>query len=157
MIFSDEIKATVKDAAQKLTGYRKRDFMAKVSEDYFAGSARKAETVFGWSRKSVQLGLHERRTGLRCLDNYGARGRHKSEVMLPNLTEDISAMVDMKSQADPKFQSTFLYARVSARAVREELVKTKGYDEAKLPSRETIGAVLNRMGYRLKKHNRQNP
>lgn len=154
MIFNDTIKATVKDAAQKLTGYRKRDFMAKVAEDYFAGSARRAETVFGWNRKSVQLGLHERRTGLRCLDNYGARGRYKSEIMLPNLTEDISAMVDMQSQADPKFQSTFLYARVSARAVREELVKGKGYDEAKLPSRETIGAVLNRMGYRLKKHKR---
>ena len=74
----------------------------------------------------VQLGLHERRTGLRCLDNYGARGRHKSEIMLPNLTEDISAMVDMQSQADPKFQSTFLYARVSARAVREALVKNQG-------------------------------
>ena len=59
--------------------------------------------------------------------------------------------------SDPKFQSTFLYARVSARAVREELVKAKGYDEAQLPSRETIGAVLNRMGYRLKKHKRQNP
>jgi hypothetical protein len=66
-------------------------------------------------------------------------------------------MVDMKSQADPKFQSTFLYARVSARAVREELVKTKGYDEAKLPSRETIGAVLNRMGYRLKKTQKTKP
>jgi len=65
--------------------------------------------------------------------------------MSPNLTEDISATVDMQSQADPKFQSTFLYVRVSARAVREELVKTKGCDEAKLTSRETIGAVLNRM------------
>jgi hypothetical protein len=31
MIFSDEIKATVKDAAQKLTGYRKRYFMANVA------------------------------------------------------------------------------------------------------------------------------
>jgi hypothetical protein len=157
MIFNDTIKATVKDAGQKLTDYRKRDLMTKVAEDYFAGSARKAETVFGWSRKRVQLGLNERHTGLRCLDNYGARGRHKSEIMLPNLTEDISAMVDMQSQADPKFQSTFLYTRVSARGVREELVKTKGYDEAKLPSGETIGAVLNRMGYRLKKHKRQNP
>ena len=37
----------------------------------------------------------------------------------------------MKSQADPKFQSTFLYARVIARALRENLP--------------------NRMGYRLKK------
>jgi len=96
--------------------------MAKVAEGYFAGSARKAETVFGWSRKSVQLGLHERRTGLRCVDNYGARGRHKSEIKLPNLTEDISGMVDMKSQVDPKFESIFLYAGVSARRVREEFV-----------------------------------
>ncbi len=157
MNFNDTIKATVKDAAQKLTGYRKRDFIAKVAEDYFAGSARKAETVFGWSRKSVELGLHERRTGIRCVDNYGARGRQKSEVVLPNLETDIRSMVDMQSQADPKFQSTFLYAKVSARAVREELMKAKGYDEANLPSRETIGAVLNRMGYRLKKHKRQNP
>ncbi len=36
--------------------------MAKVAEDYFAGSAREAEAVFGWSRKSVQLGLHEQLT-----------------------------------------------------------------------------------------------
>ncbi|MEH2027004.1 hypothetical protein [Nostoc sp.] len=37
--------------------------MAKVTEDYFDSSARKAETVLGWNRQSVQLGLHERRTG----------------------------------------------------------------------------------------------
>ena len=157
MILNETIKATVKDAAQKLTGDRKRDFMGKVAEDYFTGSARKAETVLGWNRKSVQLGLHERRTGLICIDNYRARGRHKSETMLPNLEMDIRALVDMQSQADPKFQSTFLYTRISARAVRERLVKEKGYTEAELPYRETIGAILNRMGYRLKKHKRQNP
>jgi Rhodopirellula transposase DDE domain len=157
MILNDTVKGTLKDAARKLTGYRKRDFMAKVAEDYFAGSARKAETVLGWNRKSVQLGLHERRTELICLDNYGARGRHKSETELPNLEADIRSMVDVQSQADPKFQSTFLYARVSARAVRENLVSEKGYDSAQLPSRQTIGAILNRMGYRLKKHKKQSP
>jgi Rhodopirellula transposase DDE domain len=157
MILNDTVKGTLKDAARKLTGYRKRDFMAKVAEDYFAGSARKAETVLGWNRKSVQLGLHERRTELICLDNYGARGRHKSETELPNLGADIRSMVDVQSQADPKFQSTFLYARISARAVRENLVSEKGYDSAQLPSRQTIGAILNRMGYRLKKHKKQSP
>jgi hypothetical protein len=157
MILNDTVKGTLKDAARKLTGYRKRDFMAKVAEDYFAGSARKAETVLGWNRKSVQLGLHERRTELICLDNYGARGRHKSETELPNLEADIRSMVDVQSQADPKFQSTFLYARISARAVRENLVSEKGYDSAQLPSRQTIGAILNRMGYRLKKHKKQSP
>jgi hypothetical protein len=145
------LKVTLKDAAQKLTGHRKRDFIAKVCEDYFGGSARKTETVLGWNRDSVQLGLHERRSGLICIDNYRARGRHKSEVVLRDLEADIRYLVDGQAQADPKFQSTFLYARISARAVREALVSEKGYDESQLPSRQTIGAVLNRLGYRLKK------
>lgn len=157
MILTEPVKSTFKDAAQKLTGFRRRDFMAKVSEDYLDGSARKAETLLGWNRDSVQLGLHERRTGIICADNYQARGRHKSETVLPNLEADIRALVDVQAQADPKFQSTFLYARISARAVREALVNELGYDETQLPSRQTIGAVLNRLGYRLKKSKRQSP
>ena len=149
-MLSEEVKATFKDAAKKLTGYRKRDFMAKVGEDYFEGSARKAETVMGWKRTSVSLGLNERRTGLICVDNYGARGRHKSEKKLPNLEEDIKELVDFQSQADPKMQSTFAYTQISARGVREALMLEKGYE--KLVTRQTIGEVMNRMGYRLKKH-----
>jgi len=80
--------------------------MAKVVEDYLQGSARKAERVLGWKRQSVQLGLNERRTGIVCVDNYGARGRHKSEVILPNLEADIRSLVNVQAQADPKFQST---------------------------------------------------
>ena len=156
MVFSDSIKATLKDAAQKLTGHRRRAFMAKVAEDYFAGSARKTETHLGWNRETVQLGLHERRTGILCVDNYRARGRHKSEQVLPNLEADIHSLVDMQFQADPKFQSTFLYARISARAVRVALIEEKGYSAAELPSRQTIGDILNRLGYRLKKHKKSN-
>jgi len=36
------------------------------------------------------------------------------------------------------------------------LIDEKGYDEGQLPSRQTIGAILNRMGYRLKKHKKSN-
>jgi hypothetical protein len=155
-MLNDTIQSTFKDAAKKLTGNRKRDFMAKVTEDYFEGSARKAETVLGWNRHSVQLGLHERRSGIICVDNYRARGSHKSEAILPNLEADIRSLVDAQAQADPKFQSTFLYARISARAVREALISEKGYDVAQLPTRQTIGEILNRLGYRLKKHKRLN-
>jgi hypothetical protein len=91
------------------------------------------------------------------VENYRARGRDKSEEKLPNLEVDICALVERYSQADPKFQSTFAYARISARAVQEALVNEKRYEEADLPSRQTIGAVLNRMGYRLKKHKKHNP
>jgi Rhodopirellula transposase DDE domain len=154
---SETVKATFKDAAQKLTGNRKRDFMAKVAEDYLEGSARRAETMFGWNRHSVQLGLHERRTGIICVDAYDARGRHRSEEKIATLEADIRALVEAQSQADPKFQTTFAYARISARAVREALVKEKGYEDATLPTRQTIGSILNRMGYRLKKRKKPNP
>ena len=157
MRLTETVLATFKDASEKLTGYRKRDFMAKVTQDYFDESARKAETVMGWNRRSVQLGLNERRTGLQCVDNYQARGRHKSEQVLPNLEADIRSLVDRQAQADPKLQSTFLYARISARAVREALGNEVGYTHSDLPSRQTIGEILNRLGYRLKKHKKRNP
>jgi len=131
--------------------------MAKVTQDYFDGSARKAESVMGWNRRSVQLGLHERRTGLRCVDNYQARGRHRSEQVLPDLEADIRSLVDTQAQADPKLKSSFLYARISARAVRKALVSEAGYCESELPSRQTTGEMLNRLGYRLKKHKKRNP
>jgi len=60
-------------------------------------------------------------------------------------------------EADPPFQSTFLYARISAKAVLLALVSQKNYDSEQLPSRQTIGAILNRMGYRLKKHKKPSP
>jgi hypothetical protein len=39
MRLSEEIKSTFKDAAKKLTGSKKRDFTAKVTQDYLGGSA----------------------------------------------------------------------------------------------------------------------
>jgi hypothetical protein len=122
-MLNDTMKATLKDAAKKLTGHRKRDFMAKVAQDYFEGSTRKTETVLGWGRATVQLGLHERCSGIVCVGHYRARGRHKSETVLTNLEADIRELVDGKAQADPKFQSTLLYSRISARAVREALIQ----------------------------------
>jgi len=56
--------ATIKDAARKLTGAKRRAFQAQVTLDYLDGSARRAERLFGWSRKTVELGLHELRTGM---------------------------------------------------------------------------------------------
>ncbi len=151
-MLESRVKETIQDAAQKLTGARKRAFMAKVAIDYFDGSARKTETYLGWNRKSVQLGLHEHRSGITCIDNYRARGRQSIEAKLPRLEADIRDLVEEHTQADPKFQSTFCYLQVSARAVREALIEVKGYEESDLPTRQTMGNLLNRMGYRLKKH-----
>jgi hypothetical protein len=64
--------ATLKDAAKKLTGTKRRAFQAQVTIDYLNSSARKAEITFGWSRETVGLGLNEVRTGIICVDNFKA-------------------------------------------------------------------------------------
>ncbi len=89
-----------------------------------------------------------------CVDNYQGRGRKKTEQLLPNLESDIKDLIDNYSQADPKFKSSFKYTKVSAQRVREALISEKGYLTEELPCRQTIGEILNRMGYRLKKHKR---
>ena len=53
MPMSKTVKATIKDAAQKLTEYWKRAFMAKVAEDYFEGQPGKPKPNLGWNRDSV--------------------------------------------------------------------------------------------------------
>ncbi len=150
-MLEERIKATLKDAAKKLTGSKKRAFMAKVAADYFDSSPRKVESHLGWGRGTVQLGLHERRVGVVCLDNYQARGDKTTEEKHPQMEADIRQLVDGQSQADPQLRTTFYYARVSAQAVRDALMEEKGYSDESLPSRQTISTMLNRMGYRLKK------
>jgi hypothetical protein len=153
-MLTEQIKNTFKDAARKLTGAKKRAFTAQVALDYFEGSARKTERALGWDRLSVQRGLDSIETGIPYQDNYQARGRHKTEELLPHLEQDIRDLVDGKAQADPKLQTTFQYLKVSAQAVRDQLVLEKGYQDEGLPSRQTIGEILNRMGYRLRKHSK---
>lgn len=155
-MLTEKIKLTLKDAAEKLTGSKKRAFMAQVTIDYLTNSPRYAETKLGWSRKAVATGLKELQTGIICVDNYQARGRKKTEEILPQLERDIADLVDNYSQADPKLKSSFRYTKISARAVREALISKKGYSEKELPCRQTIGDILNRMGYRLKKHKKLN-
>ncbi len=52
-MLTEQIKLTLKDAAKKLTGSKKRAFMAQVTMDYWNSSPRKAETELGWSRKAI--------------------------------------------------------------------------------------------------------
>jgi hypothetical protein len=150
-MLDEKVKLTIRDAAKKLTGAKKRAFMAQVTIDYFGGSSRKAETYLGWKRQTVKLGLKEKETGITCYENYRERGRKKTEVLDPQLADDIKSLALDHAQADPKLKSTLCYARISARAITEALVLLKGYSRERLPSRQTIGDMLNRMGYRLKK------
>ena len=147
---TEDVLGTIRAAAKLLTGYKRRQFQAQMALQYCNGSARQAETTFGWGRAAVETGLGERRTGIRCLEAYELRGRKKSEQQCPKLEEHIHRLVEPQAQADPKFQTTLAYTRITARAVREALSAVPELKDA-VPSRQTIGVVLNRLGYRLRR------
>jgi len=156
-VLTEEVIASFKDAARKLTGAKRRAFEAQVTLDYLGGSVWKAERVFGWSHHTVRLGLNELRTGITCLGNFSARGKHKTEEKWPELEADMRALADPESQADPKFQSPFLDTRMTAKAMRQALIDQKGWTDEELPHVTTIGQILNRLGYKMRRVQKTKP
>jgi Rhodopirellula transposase DDE domain len=156
-VLTKEVIASFKDAARKLTGPKRRAFEAQVTLDYLDGNIWKAEKVFGWSHHTVALGLNELRTGITCMDNFSARGNRKTEAKSPELEADIRALAGPESQTDPKFQSPFLYTRMTAKAVRRALIDEKGWTDEELPHVNTIGEILNRLGYKLRRVQKTKP
>lgn len=154
---TDQQVATIKDAASKLTGSKRRAFQARVALDYLQGSPRRAERVFGWGRHTVELGLNELRTGIVCLGNFSARGDKKTEEKQVPLAQDLRELAESNSQQDPKFQSPFLYTRMTAKAMRQALVEQKGWTDEQLPHENTIGVILNRLGYKLRRVQKAKP
>jgi hypothetical protein len=154
---TDQTIATIKSAANQLSGADRRAFQARVTRDHLQGSARRAERVFGWSRKTVEKGQRELETGIVTVDNFSARGRLRTEEKIESLKADIRDLVDPKSQADPKFQSTFAYTRVTGKQIRQVLIKERGYREEELPHPRTFQRILNRLDYRLRRVQKARP
>ena len=152
----DDIVETIRSAAKLLTGYRRRRFQAEVALKYCDGSPRHTETLFGWGRVAVDTGLNELRTGIRCLDAYHLRGRKKTEELCPEIEEHIRRLVEPHSQADPKFQTTMAFTRVTAKAVRQALQSQPALKDF-VPGRQTVGRLLNRLGYRLRRVQKARP
>jgi hypothetical protein len=154
---TDAVRETIQSAARKLTGFLRRQFQAEVAGKYCQGSARQAEQLFGWGRDAVETGLNELRTGIRCLDNFSARGRHKAEQLDPTLGDRIHAIVEPDSQADPKFQTPLAFTRITAKAVREELLAENAAMPLSVPAERTLYDILNRLGYCLRRVRKTKP
>ena len=148
---------SLQSAARKLTGFRRRQFQAEMTLKYCDGRGRRAERVFGWGRGAVDTGLNELRTGIRCVDHYSGRGRHKTEEQHPELAKEIRALVEPHSQADPKFQTTFAYTRITAKAVHEQLAANAAGRDRPVPAERSLYRILNRLGYRLRRVRKTKP
>ncbi len=147
----------IRFAAHSLTGHRRRLFQAEVTARLCDGNARRAERRFGWGRANITTGQHERQRGIRCVENFAARGRPRLEDADPELAADIRDIVEPRTQADPELKSSRCYSNISAGEVLESLQTEKGYAKDRLPAERTMRNILNRMNYRLKRIQKSKP
>lgn len=147
---TNELKETYIETAKQLKGSDRRLFMARIVKSLGRGGQRLVERELGWDRKTIRKGRHELESGIICIDNFAARGRNPTEVSLPELRQDMRAILDGQSQTDPTFQSQRLYTRLTVKEVRKQLVEKKGYTDQQLPEDESLRTRINEMGYRLR-------
>lgn len=157
MELTEELKRTYIKTAQALKGSKRRIFMAGIVKSLGYGGQSLAAKELGWCRDTIRKGMGELESGIPIGDNFAARGRKRTEEKLVNFLNDIRAIADAQSQTDPSFQSTRLYTRISARAVRQALIEQKGYSNEQLPTEETIRVKLNELGYRLRAVQKSRP
>jgi len=144
-------------AAKRLKGHQRRLFLAEVTLQLCDGNPRQAERRFGWGRDTVSKGLHELQQGIRCLENFAARARPRWEEKNPQLAQDIRAIVEPHTQADPELKSARRYTNLSAAEVLQALQANQGYADQNLPKERTMRDILNRMNYRLKRVQKAKP
>lgn len=140
----------LKQAASKMGLTDRRAFQAEMALKYCGGNPRQAETLFGWSRYSVELGLHEKRTGITCVGAHSLYGGNKRwEERHPAVAEALWGLAATHSQQDPTFRTTLSYTRLTAAEALKQL-RAQGFAEDTLPCPSTLAEVLNRNGYRLR-------
>lgn len=153
---TDDARQVIQRAATLLTGHTRRLFQAEMAHRYCGGSARLAETTFGWGREAVHTGLNELRSGIRCVEDFPSRGRPTTEERHPAVEGHIRRLVDPHAQADPKFQTPFVYTRITAKVVRDALLAIREL-AGQVPTRQTVGDMLNRLGYKLRRVQKARP
>jgi hypothetical protein len=148
---SEDQRKDLKLASSKMTGATRREFQAEITLKYCKGKARLAEKIFGWCRHSVDVGLNELRTGIKCLGMQSAFGGDKLwEEKQPEVAEALWKLAQEHSQQDPTFRTTLSYTRLTAAEALRQL-REQGFQDGQLPSLSTMAEVLNRNGYRLRK------
>jgi Rhodopirellula transposase DDE domain len=138
-------------AASKMTGPTRRALQAEMALNYCGGNPVLTETIFGWGRHPVEVGLAARRTRIRGLGAQTAfSGRQRWEDTPPEAAEALARLAAAHAQQDPTFRTTLASTRLTAQAALEAL-RAHGYGTDPLPSPSTMAEVLNRMGCRLRK------
>ena len=127
----------------------RRKAMGDVTLSLLDGKHRVAESVFGWNRSTVAVGINEFQSGITCINDLSTRPSSKSEVKNPALLADIQVIMEPHSESDSSLRTTLLYSNMTAKIVYNALIE-KGWAVDFLPTVRTISNILNRQGYRLR-------
>src|SRR4029450_9743563 len=126
-------------------------FEAEMTMKYCGGNARQAESVFGWGRHTVEVGLAERRTGIMCLGAQAAcSGRQRWEDAHPQVGDALQQQAGARAQQGPAFRTLLAYTRLTAKGALEGL-RAQGYSDDQLHAPPPMAAALSRMGFRRRK------
>ncbi|MBK7001356.1 MAG: hypothetical protein IPH35_15680 [Rhodoferax sp.] len=127
----------------------RRSAMGDVVLSLLDGKPRVAQTVFGWNRHTVEVGIHEFQTGIVCINDITTRVKPRAENKDPKLLADIQAIMEPHSESDLSLRTTLLYSNMTAKMVHGALIQ-KGWSAESLPKVRTISNILNRQNYRLR-------
>ena len=100
-----------------MTGAKRRALEADMALPYWAGRPLQAESLWGWSRRTMAFGLAERRPGLRCLGAPAAcRGRKRGEDTPPEAAAALRRLAAAHAQPAPTFRTPLASTRLTATA-----------------------------------------
>ena len=142
--------ADVRLAASTMTGAQRRAFQAAMTVQDCDGTARLAESVCGWGRHTVTLGLAERRTGILGRGaQFACRGRQRWEDEHPHVAEALHQLAEAPAHQDPTFRTSLASTRLTAHGALEAL-RAHGAGDDQRPAPSPMAEVLHRMGFRLR-------
>lgn len=153
----EKSKKFFKKGLEMLKSSDRRIILASLSKEYGYGGDSYVAAEYNIGRDTLRKGRIELETGTRINDAFNKRGRNKTDFYLPNLNNDIKDIIDSQSQTDPKFDSRRLYTRLTTKEVRKQLILQKKYTNEELPTNSTLNALINKLGYNMKKVQKVKP
>jgi hypothetical protein len=138
MSVSQAIRDALRSVASGVTGSARRSIQAWAAKTYCHGSARHAETVFGWNRQTVASGIRESESPpAKSGTSPETRGRPSLERTQPELVTHAVQLLGTQSQVDPKFQTETLYTRMTGESLRAALAESLNIPISRLPAPRT--------------------
>jgi hypothetical protein len=146
MELTDSLKTQLIETAKSLKGRARRLFMARTGQERGPGGQQRAARERWWGRRTMRKGRRALAPGVIWIDAFALRGRQRAAAHLPTLLPALHALVDSQSPAAPQGRSHRLSPRLTAAAVRRQVMAPTGSPAAVRPTADTIGTPLQELG-----------